>query len=224
MSERDHPSASQFSVEEIRALVEEAHRAGVKAASHAQGLQGIRNALLAGVDTIEHGSMADQAAIDMMIENKAFLVATLSLGHSLATRGAELGIAEIYVQKARQVFEHKLKSFEMAWKSGVKIGVGTDFLSEPLCRMGDNALEMELQVLAGRSPMDVIVSATKINAEILGLEDKLGTIEPGKLADLVLVDGDPLADISILRDRNRIVRVFKEGRPVPRLPDDIARG
>ena len=217
MSEKDLPTSSQYTVEEIRAIVEEAHNAGVKAATHAHGTQGIKNALLAGIDTIEHGIFLDDETIEMMIKQNTYLVPTLAIVDAIARKGPKAGVPEIHVRKAHTLLEGHLKSFEAACKAGVKVGLGTDYLSDPMTPMGENAVELELYVKFGRSPMEAIVSATMINSEVLGLDDKIGTLEVGKFADLIIVKGDPLKDIGILRDKNNILAVYKGGSKVPRL-------
>ena len=216
MSEKDLPTSTQYTLEEIRAMVEEAHSVGAKCASHAQGTKGINNALLAGVDTIEHGVFLNEETVEMMIKQKTFLVPTLSFFEAAVTRGPKCGIAEVNLIKARQIQIAHVKFLQIAIKAGVKICTGTDYLSDPMTPMGENAVELELQVKAGRSPMDVIVSATKINSEALGLNEKLGTLEAGKSADLIIVQGDPLQNISVLRKKN-IIDVYKEGVKMPRL-------
>jgi imidazolonepropionase-like amidohydrolase len=215
MSEKDKPVSPQYSVDEIRAMVEEAHNVRAKAASHAQGTEGIKNALQADIDTIEHGFYLDDEAIEMMVKQEVHFVPTLAIVEAIVSKGAEAGVPEVSLNKARRVQEVHLKSFEKACQAGVKICSGTDYLSDPMGPMGENVVELELQVKAGRSPMDVIVSATKINSEALGLSDRLGTLEAGKLADLIVVDGDPLGDISVLRDKTKIVNVYKGGTKVP---------
>lgn len=217
LSEKDLPTSCQYTVEEISAVVEEAHNAGVKTASHAHANRGIRNALLAGVDTIEHGFYLDDEIIETMFKQGTLYIPTLTIMDVIATKGPEAGVPAFAVNKAKEHYEAHLKSFERACQTDVKIGCGTDYNGSPITPMGDNAIELELQVKAGRAPMDVIVSATKFNAEALGLGDNLGTIESGKLADLIVVNGDPLSDITVLRDKANIVRVFKGGIQIPRL-------
>ena len=216
-SERDLPTSSQFTIQEIRAIVEEAHNVGVMVSSHAQGTQGIKNALLAGVDTIEHGYYLDDETIEMILERNAYLVPTLSIAEVTLKEGHRANIPETIIKKAQSVHEAQLRSFNMASEAGVNLCCGTDFLGHPICPMGENALEMELQVKAGRSPMDAIISCTAVNAQALNLYDKLGTLEPGKLADLIIVDGDPLQDISILRQKEKIFAVYKGGTRVKSL-------
>jgi imidazolonepropionase-like amidohydrolase len=220
MSEKDLPTSSQYSFAEVKAIVEEAHNVGAKAASHAQGTAGIKNALKAGVDTIEHGFYLDDEAIEMMIKQGSFFTPTLSIVEAIITKGAKAGVPEGSLRKAKSVQEAQYRSFEKARKAGVKILSGTDYLSDPLMGpMGENAIELELMVKAGCSPMEAIVSATKTNAEGLGLGDQLGTIEAGKLADVIVVKGDPLIDISLLRDKENILHVYKNGIKMPRMPN-----
>ena len=219
MSERDVSFSSQYCLEEIRAFVEEAHNVGVRTASHAQGTQGIKNALLGGVETIEHGIYLDEECIDMMIKKGRYLVPTLAIFQAIVTKGAEAGVLESSIRKAGTAQEAHVESFKNAYEAGVKCGLGTDYLSDPMSAMGENAIELQLYVeVAGLTPMEAIVCATRNNAEVLNLADEIGTLEPGKCADLLVVDGDPSQDISILRDRKNILRVYRGGAQVPRLP------
>ncbi len=218
MSEKDVPTSAQYTIEEIRAMVEEAHKVGAKAASHAQGNEGIKNALRAGVDTIEHGYYLDDEAIEMMIKQNTYLIPTLAIVEEIIKEAAKADVPEVSLNKGLNAREAHLKSFEKACRAGVKIGCGTDTMG-PVgeLRIGGNAVELEANVRAGRSPMEAIVSATKINSEALGLDDKLGTLEKGKLADFLVVNGDPLRHINVLRDKTNIVAVYKGGLKIPRL-------
>jgi imidazolonepropionase-like amidohydrolase len=218
MSEKDQPTACQFSLDEIRAFVEEARNAGVRTASHAQGTQGIKNALIAGVDSIEHGIYLDDECITMMVDQGAYLVPTLAIVEAIVNNGRQAGVLEASVKKAEMVQKTHLDSFRRAYRAGVVCGLGTDYLGDPGSPLGENAVELQMYVeRAGLSPMEAIVCATRNNARVLGLEQELGTLQEGKLADLLLVDGDPLEEITLLRDRACIVTVLKGGRPVPRL-------
>ena len=219
MSEKDKPTSCQFSMEEIRAFVEEAKNAGVKTASHAQGAQGIKNAITAGIDSIEHGIFLDDECIEMMTKKRTRLIPTFAIVDAIVTRGRELGVMEVSVRKAESVQEAHIENFKKAFKAGVKCGLGSDYLSGPMSPHGESATELEIYVKkAGLTPMDAIVCATKTNSEVLGLEDDIGTLEEGKLADLIIIDGDPLSDISVLRDKNKISAVYIGGEVVPRLP------
>jgi imidazolonepropionase-like amidohydrolase len=219
MSEKDKPTACQYSTDEIRAFVEEARNAGVKTGSHAQGAQGIKNAVAAGIDNIEHGIFLDGECIDMMLEKGTTLVATFAILDAIVTRGRELGVMEVSVKKGESVQAAHLENFKKAYRAGVKCGLGSDYLSGPMSPHGHSARELGIYVnKAGLTPMEAIVCATKNNAEILDLQDEIGTLEAGKQADLIIVQGDPLEDIGILQDRNNIISVLKGGEAVPRLP------
>jgi imidazolonepropionase-like amidohydrolase len=219
LSQTDAPSASQFTVEEIAAAVYEANAdGGKKCIAHAQGTQGIKNALLAGVKSIEHGIWLDEETIVMMKENDVFLVPTLVAPRQVI-RQAERDPSAMPpwgVEKARHVVADHEASFRRAVESGVKIAMGTDSGVGP---HGENAEEIALMVGNGMSPMETLVATTSRAAELLGMDHRIGTIAPGKLADLVLVDGNPLDDITVLQDPDRIVAVMKDGT----LYKDIAR-
>jgi len=220
MSERDLPTSTQHTLDEINAICEEAAAAGRKVAAHAQGSQGIKNALLGGVATIEHGTQMNDELIEMMLEKEAWFIPTFSVVEALITNGHKAGIREGSIKKAKEINQTHQEGFVKAWKAGVNIGLGCDYILSPLIEngiMGDHARELEIYVEIGMSPMEAIVCATKNNAEVLDLSDKIGTLEPGKLADLIVVNGDPLADISVLRSRENIVTIFKDGTEVPRL-------
>ncbi len=193
------PGQTAYTLEEIRAVVEEAHRMGRRVAAHAQATQGIKNGILGGVDSIEHGIYLDEESCQWMKERHTALVPTLSYFHRIATLGEKHGAPPYAVAKAREVVEAHLKSFALALRMGLQIGMGTDFEGSPLFPHGENGVEVELMVQAGMSARDVIVAATSTNAAILGLEKKLGTIEQGMLADLIAVPGNPLEKIEHLR-------------------------
>lgn len=218
MSERDVSTACQYSMEEIRAFVQEADHVGCRTSSHSQGTQGIKNALAGGIQVIEHGMHLDDECLDLMVKNENYLVPTLAVIDTIVVNGEKAGVFPQSVHKAKIVQEAHLESFSNAYKAGVLCGLGTDFLSDPLSPMGQNAIELEIYVnKIGLTPMEAIVCATKNNAEILDMTDEIGTLEPGKQADLIIIDGDPLADIKILRSRDYITRIFKGGQEVPRL-------
>ena len=219
MSEKDKPTTCQYSMDEIRAFVEEARNAGVRTGTHAQGTQGIKNAVLAGVDNVDHGIYLDDEVIGLMVERGTTLVPTLSVLEAIVRYGRKEGVLEASVRKAESVQEAHIASFRKALAAGVVCGLGTDYLSDPRSPMGANADELMMYVeKVGLSPMEAIVCATRNNAMVLGLQDEIGTLEAGKQADLIVVDGDPLADISVLRDREKILAVYKGGKAVPRMP------
>jgi imidazolonepropionase-like amidohydrolase len=219
MSEKDKPTTCQYSMDEICAFVEEAGNAGVRTGTHAQATQGIKNAVLAGVDNIDHGVYLDDEVIELMMERGTTLVPTLAVVDAIVTHGRKAGVFEASVRKAESVQAAHIASFKKAFAAGVLCGLGTDYLSDPTSPMGANADELVMYVdKVGLSPMDAIVCATRNNAIVLGLQDEIGTLEAAKQADLIVVDGDPLADISVLRDRDRILAVYKGGQAAPRMP------
>jgi len=203
------PGQTAYTPDEIRAVVDEAHRMGRRVAAHAQATQGIKNGILAGVDSIEHGIYLDEEACQWMRERNTSLVPTLAYFYRIATLGEGLGSPAYAVRKAKEVVEAHMKSFALAMRMGLRIGMGTDFEGSPLFPHGENGMEVELMVQGGMPERDVIVAATATNAAILGIDKKVGTIEPGKIADLIAVPGNPLKDISALR---RVELVMKEGR------------
>jgi imidazolonepropionase-like amidohydrolase len=204
------PGAAQLTLEELRAGVEEARKAGRRTASHAQGGEGIKNALLAGIDSIEHGVFLDEEAIQLMSERRAYLVPTLSAPYHIQRAGVKGGIPAYIVEKSNAVMKSHLQSIRKAYKAKIPIAMGTD-AGTPFNRHGENPKEMELLVKVGFSPMEAIVAATKTASEVLGLEKLIGTIEKGKLADLIVVKGNPLEDIGLLQDKDKILAIMKEG-------------
>jgi imidazolonepropionase-like amidohydrolase len=168
-------------------------------AAHAHGIEGIRNAVAAGVDTIEHGTYLheDPAVAAQMAERGIALVPTLKAGALLADPPGP-GIPAEIVQKAREARDHAGRSFRLAMKAGVPIAMGTDAATS-FNHHGENADELGLMVEAGMSPMQAIVAATATAARALGRDHELGTLEPGRLADLIVVSGNPLLDVTILR-------------------------
>lgn len=225
MSERDVSASCQFCIDEIKAFVKEAENVGLRTSTHAQGTQGIKNALIGGVKVIEHGFYLDDACLELMVKNNHYLIPTLAIVDVIAVNGEKIGVLPQSVHKAKIAQAAHLDSFKKAYKAGVLCGLGTDYLTDPMSPMGQNAIELQMYVeRAGLSPMEAIVCATMNNAEVLDLADKIGTLEPGKLADLIILDGDPLQDITVLRSRDNIKMVFKEGQEVPRLNARGLRG
>ena len=209
LSPRDKPTHAHFRLEELEVLVEEAAAAGIWVMAHAQAAPGIKNAIRAGIRSIDHGIYLDDEAIQLMLERGTWLVPTL-----VAPRGvidaadAGASIPEASVAKARDVVETHRASFAKAVAAGVKVAMGTDSGVTP---HGQNLRELALMVEGGMTPMDAIVATTRSAAELMGLQDELGTLEPGKRADLVVVDGDPL-DVTTLAER--VEAVYQDGRRV----------
>src|SRR5271165_1425956 len=205
LSHGDNPQASQFTLDEMKAIVADAHRLGRKVAAHAHGAEGIRWASEAGVDSIEHGSYIDDAAIATMKKNGTYLVPTLYLSDWFLANAERIGTPAELIAKGREVMPAARKNVARAFAAGVKIGFGTDAAVYP---HGLNAHEFAVMVRLGLTPLQAIQAATVNDADLLGWSDKIGTIEPGKWADMVAVDGDPLADVTTLE---RVKFVMKGG-------------
>ncbi len=204
------PRYPQLSVEEMRAGVIEARKVDKTTTAHAHATIGIKSAIEAGVDCIEHGVYMDDETIAMMVERDVALSPTLSVYHRIIEAGVYDMVPAFRILKARSVVAAHEKSFRQALAAGVRIALGTDAvaLHHPL---GDVALELELWVEYGMSPLQAIESATRVSAKVCQLEDQIGTLEVGKLADILIVRGDVLADISAIRN---VKLVLREGRIV----------
>jgi imidazolonepropionase-like amidohydrolase len=200
------PGAQQYSEEEIRAAVVEANRWGRPVAAHAHGADGIKAAIRAGVRTVDHGSYLDDEAVALLKASgrKTFYVPTLYTNDAILN-GEGAKIPESEVERARRIREIAFGAFRRALAAGIPIGFATDSSVIP---HGKNAHEMTIRVGLGESPMAAIVSATSLNAEIMGWSDRVGSVEKGKLADLVAVSGDPLKDIT---EMERVRFVMKDG-------------
>src|SRR5436305_1484573 len=195
LSKGDNPQASQYTLEEMKAIVADAHRLGRKVAAHAHGAQGILWASEAGVDSIEHGSYIDDAAIAEMKKNGTYLVPTLYLGDWFLANAERLHVPPDMIAKAREVMPAARKNIAHAFASGVKVAFGTDSAVYP---HGLNGHEFAVMVKLGLSPLQSIQAATVNAADLLGWSDKIGGIDPGKWADIIAVDGDPLQDVTAL--------------------------
>jgi imidazolonepropionase-like amidohydrolase len=204
------PGSAQLTYEELLAAVEEARKAGRLTATHAQGTTGIKNAVRAGIDSVEHGFYMDAEALDMMLERGAFFVPTLAALYYIIEGGSESGIPEFMVEKAKRASEAQLESFRRACEAGVKIAAGNDG-GTPFNTADNLAGELERMVAAGLSPAEALNKAHGSAAELLRMSDQIGTVEPGKQADLVVLDADPHTDISALRQVHMVV---KSGRQV----------
>ena len=204
LSQGDAVGSPQLDPEELSAAVQAANRADRKVAAHAHGNQGIREAVEAGVHSIEHGSILDDQTVRMMTRRGTFLVPTVYVGKVVVDQADEGRLSEGSAAKAREIAPKMRKSFGLAYRGGVKIALGSDAGVFP---HGDNGREFSTMVELGMSPMDAIVAGTSRGAELLGLTN-VGQVAEGKLADLVVVDGDPLADITVVE---RPVMVMKGG-------------
>src|SRR5918996_2930673 len=209
LSPRDKPHHAHFRPAELEVLVEEAAAAGIWVMAHAQAAPGIKNAVRAGIRSIDHGIFLDDEAISLMLDRGTWLVPTLSAPRAVLTAaaaGASLPVA--VVEKAREVVETHAESFRRAVAAGVKVAMGTDSGVTP---HGENLRELALMEAGGMSPAGVLVATTRNAAELMGLQDELGSLEPGKRADLVVVEGDPF-DLKTLPER--IEAVYKDGTRV----------
>jgi len=212
LSPTDHPEFTQFSPAELDVIVQEAaFRRGVKVMAHAQGAEGIKQAVRAGIHSIEHGIFLDEEAIELMLEHGTYLVPTLLAPVAVLEIGEAGGMPEYGLKKSREVIDFHQGSIRRAHEAGVKIAMGTDAGVMP---HGTNLRELGLMVDVGMTPMEAIVATTKTAAECLGWDGRLGTIEPGKLADIIICKTDPLADINSLADNDNISMVMKGGERI----------
>ena len=201
------PGAQEFSYEELQAAVEEAHKAGLKVAAHAHSPAGAKAAIRAGAASIEHGSFLDDDALLLMKERGTFLVVDL-YNHEVIMQGREKGYPAEFVEKERLAGEAQARTFRRALALGVTLAYGTDAGVFP---HGQNARQFAVYVENGMSPLDAIRSATLAAAELLGWADRVGSLEPGKLADIIAVRGNPLDDIRALE---QVAFVMKDGEVV----------
>ncbi|ELX13623.1 amidohydrolase family 1 protein [Janthinobacterium sp. HH01] len=204
----DDPRTSQYTLEELKAIISDAHRLGRKAAAHAHGGDGIKLAVLAGVDSIEHGSYIDDEGIKLMKEHKTWLVPTLYLGDWLIENAEAIKLPKPLLDKAKVVLPMARVNIGRAIKAGVPIAFGTDAAVYP---HGLNAREFGVLVKLGMTPIQAIRTATVNASELLGWTDRVGTIEAGKFADLIAVDGEPLKDVKTLES---VLWVMKGGAVV----------
>ena len=203
-------NAYQFNVDELKAAVEEAHKAGRKVCTHCHATQGIKNSVIAGIDSIEHTTILDEQGAEMMLKEGTYMVPTLVAPHFTAKNGEEGGIPKYAVDKAKEVGEKHTISFNLAMKKGVKIAMGTD-AGTPFNEHGNSAYELYLMTEAGMSPMDAIVTSTKNSSELIGIDEKYGTLEVGKFADFIVLDENPLDNIETIQKPKS---VYKKGKLV----------
>jgi imidazolonepropionase-like amidohydrolase len=202
------PGVPEFSEEELRAAVEEAAKYGARVTAHAHGADGIKNAVRAGVQSIEHGSLMDDEAIRLMKERGVYLVADIYNGDYIASEGRRQGWPEEYLRKNDETTEAQRQGFRKAVAAGVHIAFGTDSGVYP---HGDNARQLPYMVRYGMTPMQALQAATLVAARNIGWEDRVGSLAPGKYADVVAVEGDALADLASF---GRVAFVMKGGAVV----------
>ncbi len=207
------PGAPEMTPEELRAVVDVAHAAGIKVAAHAHGAQSIKDAIEAGADTIEHASLADDEAIAMAAKHKVALSMDVYNGDYIATEGRQQGWPEEFLRKNDETTEAQRQVFTKAWKAGAPIVYGTDAAVYP---HGLNARQFPIMVAHGMPPMDAIRSATSVAAHYMGWEDRVGALVPGRFGDLIAVPGNPLEDITLLEKVPVVVKgglVFRNEAP-----------
>ena len=205
------PDQAQMTVEELSAAVDTARRADRRVAAHAHGASGMKNAIRAGVHSIEHATLLDEETGELMKRHNVYMVPTLSALATTATSRPGCGIPESALEKAKSMTKHHQASFKRALRSGIFIAMGTD-AGTPFNYHGDNAQELDRMVALGMTPMEAIVASTAAGARLIGMQDSVGTLAKGMQADLLIIDGNPLKRIELLRDHGRIMGVMKAGR------------
>jgi imidazolonepropionase-like amidohydrolase len=208
LSKGDQPGAPQYTPEELRAIVEEAHRAGRKVAAHAHGTQSIKDAIRAGVDSIEHASLIDDEGLALAKAHGTFLVFDIYNDDFILQEGLKMGMLPESIAKEKAVGQLQRANFTRAVKAEARMAFGTDAGVYP---HGNNARQFALLVRYGMTPMQAIRSATLDAAELLGWKDKVGSLEVGKLADMIAVEGNPQKDVRVLED---VRWVMKDGKVV----------
>jgi imidazolonepropionase-like amidohydrolase len=209
MSPSDEIDTTQFTVPEIQAAAEEARAVGKYVMAHVYSASSVANAVRGGVRSVEHGNLMTEESARLLREADVYLVPTLVTYEMLSEEGAKYGVPEFNIRKINVARERGFDALKLARQAGVKIASGSDLLG-PMQRHKGRELALKAQVL---SPMEALLSTTKVNAELLRLDHHLGTAEPGKLADLLVVRGNPLRDLTLFQDyRQNISLIMKEGR------------
>ncbi|MBI4608132.1 MAG: amidohydrolase family protein [Candidatus Rokubacteria bacterium] len=208
MSPADELDTTQYTVAELQAAVEEARAANTYVLAHAYSGAAVRNAVEAGVRSIEHGNLIDEAAARALKDAGAFLVPTMITYEAIWREGKAYGIGEHQLQKINLAREKSVESVALARRLGLKIGSGSDLLGDMMAYR-THELELKAQVL---TPMEVLVSATRTNAELFRMEDRIGTVEPGKYADLLVVRGNPVKDLRLFQNADNLLLIMKGGQ------------
>jgi imidazolonepropionase-like amidohydrolase len=223
LSRGDSPGAPQYTLEELKAAAQTAHMAGRKIAAHAHGTEGIKNAILAGIDSIEHASLLDDEAIRLAREHGTYLVMDIYNDDYIINEAPKFGLTEEKLKKEKAVGRLQRESFEKAVKAGVKMAFGTDAGVYP---HGDNAKQFAYMVKYGMTPAQAIRAATSDAAELLGRSEDLGTIRSGRFADLIAVSGNPLVDVRVLEHVSFVMKggeVIKSDSPGMRSASEKSR-
>ncbi len=194
---------TQYTLEEMQAIVDESHTHGRKVAAHAHGTEGIKRAILAGVDSIEHASFLDREAVQMGIDRGTFFALDIYNTEYTLEQGAANGVPEENINKEREVGTRQRQSFTLAVEMGAKVVFATDAGVYP---HGDNGKQFARAVRFGMTPAQALMSATSLSAQLLGWEDRVGAVEPGLYADIIAVDGNPLEDITEMEDVDFVMK------------------
>jgi imidazolonepropionase-like amidohydrolase len=197
LSKGDSPGAPQFTPEELKAAADEAHMAGRKIAAHAHGTQGIKNAILAGIDSIEHASLIDEEGIRLAKEHGTYLVMDIYNDDYILGMAPQFGLPQENIDKEKMVGRLQRENFQKAFQGGAKMAFGTDAGVYP---HGDNAKQFFYMVKFGMTPAQAIHAATTNAADLIGRSKDVGSIEPGKYADIIAVAADPLQDVRALEN------------------------
>lgn len=212
LSVGDKSGWRNFTEEETSVIVDEAHALGMRVAAHAHSRAGIKQALDAGVDTIEHGSSLDAELIQQMVDQGTWLCPTLSISQYMISSGKERGIPEESLEKAEEMRDSRLTSVQQAYQAGVRIFMGTDSCNT--MAFGNHAWELQLMIeQLGMTTLEAIRASTSAAAEALNINHLTGTLQRGKAADLLVIDGDPIEDITALQNPQNLLAVMKEGVP-----------
>jgi imidazolonepropionase-like amidohydrolase len=195
LSKGDQPGTPQYTLEEMTAIAEEAHKLGRKVAAHAHGTQSIKDAIRAGIDSIEHSSLIDDEGIALAKQHGTYLVFDIYNDDYILQEGAKAGMLPESIEKEKKIGRLQRENFRKAFKAGAKIAFGTDSGVYP---HGDNAKQFSKMVEWGMKPIDAIQAATIIAADLIGLSGKAGSVEPGYYADIIAVDGNPLENVPVL--------------------------
>ena len=206
LSKGDQPGTPQYSLEEMQAIVAEAHKLGRKVAAHAHGTESIKDAIRAGVDSVEHCSLIDEEGIHLAREKGTFLIFDIYNDTFILEHGAKVGMLPESLEKERKIGQLQRDNFRKAVAAGARMAFGTDGGVYP---HGDNARQFIYMVKYGMKPLDAIRSATVNAAELMGLKDRAGILEPGHWADLIAVNGNPIENIQVLE---KVGFVMKAGR------------
>jgi len=208
MSPSDELDTTQYTVAEMRAAVEEAQAVGKYVLSHAYSDSAVRRAIEAGVRSIEHGNLIREGAAKAIKEAGAFIVPTMVTYEAIYREGKRYGIGDHQIQKIDLARQQSVQGLTYAYRAGCKIGSGSDLLGD---MMSQRAVELELKAHV-MTPMEVLLSATRVNAELFRMQDKIGSVEPGKYADLLVVAGNPLKNLRVLQNQDSLRLIMKGGR------------